>query len=353
MPIVFAIPVLLNVARLSFRVLSSALTVYAVKDDFAMDDDEIFYSNVESYETEKKEKIELEANTAITEVDTFVENSAPSVEDTINVTVVNPTTMPMYLAQQNELLQVQNEKSNNLISQTKFQNDLLARSIQTQIVSNANTKMIAETLASSLPALVMQMQQVSKIPIILKTNSDINVAYNELALENSNAMLIAIHDLVRSADVNSLGSLSSANSMESIASNAIAQQRVAEYEDEYVQIKDSDGNVVEEFKRRDLAALKDYNLLKAKGKEFEVRDYETTEQAIKNLDGNTVATMKPMEAHAVKSITDAKNATDEMEFELDDSILDNVFAPLVLPTFTARDSIKENNFIFKGVPYDG
>jgi hypothetical protein len=128
---------------------------------------------------------------------------------------------------------------------------------------------------------------------------------------------------------------------------------VSEYEDEYVQIKDLEGNVIQEFKRRDLAALKDYNLVKAKAKEFEVRDYETTEQAIKNLDGNTVATMKPIEAAAVKNITDAKNATDEMEFEIPDDIIDDVMGAIPLPSFMKYDYQLEDDVLFKGGTLNG
>lgn len=352
-PLVVAFAVTYAWELIGLAVISStvAIKTYLDSDSFQLGDDEPFYESVIAKETETKELIETESNKVISDVETFI-LTAPIVEDTQIVSTTAPTTMPMYLAQQNELLAVQNEKSNNLISQTKFQNELLAKSIQSQIVSNANSKMIAETLASSLPALVMQMQQISKIPMTMKTVSDVNVAYNELNLTHNEAMLQTLSELTYALNSNALGSISSAESMSAVALNAVAQQKVAEHQTTVAQITRMDGTVYAELAPMELGVQKDIATLEAKTKEKEISDYQTTIQDITNLDGNTVARMKPMEAHAVKSITDAKNATDEMEFELDDSILDEVFAPLVLPTFTARDYTRESNFIFKGEAYE-
>ncbi|MBD3843280.1 MAG: hypothetical protein IE909_15650, partial [Campylobacterales bacterium] len=63
----------------------------------------------------------------------------------------------------------------------------------------------------------------------------------------------------------------------------------------------------------------------------------------------TVAIIKPMEAQAVKNIVDAKNATDEMEFDIDDETLDFLFDTIPLPTYTSFDLDKQNNFIKTGV----
>lgn len=322
---------------------------------YESDDD--FHSAVETYETDKKEAIETEANDAITAHTDFIEAEAPVVETIQDPVTVNPITMPDYLAQQNELLQMQIQATKNLTAQSKFHNDLLSKSIQSQIVSNANSKMVAETLASSLPALVMQMQQVSKIPATMKIKSEIETTQHEEKMK-------AIKDdrefqAIYAADyVNAISELKyslsttqqqTANATAVVANNLQATSELAKAQTTVARITDLDGNVVAELKPWELSTYKDLTLAKAKEKEKEIGDYKTGYGEITNLDGTVIASVgTPLQMETIKHATDAKNATDEMEFEMPDDILDHLFKPFPLPAFTNYDYNKQNEFMFNG-----
>jgi len=383
-------PVFLAINYFS-RMVNILTLVYSAKmtyDDLIKDkSDEDFYTALETHETAKKEAIETEANDSITAVNDFIASDAPAVETIQEVTTTNPLTMPDYLAQQNELLTIQIQATKNLTNQSKFQNDLLAKSIHAQIVSNANTKMIAETLASSLPALVLQMQQIAKIPATMKIKSEIGATeHKELittlkALELSSTVtnkvavpsvvvsptpvtikndvavpsvenIINVPDTSEAITILTTATAAHTNEIKNIVTNLDAVSEVAKYQTTKALITRLDGSVYAELTPQELSVQKDISLSEAKIKEKEIHDYETTEQAIKNLDGNIVATMKPIEAQAVKNITDAKNATDEMEFEIPDDILDDVFQAIPLPTFTTYDYNKQTDFMFNGGSLD-
>lgn len=347
-------------------VISTVGFLYTNYDKYSSldDEDDDFYSVLNTAETAKKEAVEVEANDAITEINNFVSTDAPQVEAIQEVATTNPTTMPEYLSQQNELLTMQIQATKNLTAQSKFQNDLLARSIQTQIVANANSKMVAETLASSLPALVMQMQQVSKIPATMKIKSEIETAERQTDREfqamYSGDLITAISELrfslattqqnvANETSAVAIHTSSLATQTSKVADNAVVQQVLAEYQTSVAQIKDLDGNVIAELKPHELSTYKDFALVRAKEKEREIGDYQTTVGEIKNLDGTVIASIKPMEMATVKNAVNARNETDEMEFEIPDSIIDDFLSPLPLPSFTNNDFFSNTQTIKNGV----
>ena len=377
-------PVFLAVGYLS-RLVNLLTVAYSLKtsyDGLLDEENESFYHDFRTYEKDKKATIETEANDTLVAHNDFIASDAPVVETIQEVTTVNPVTMPDYLAQQNELLQIQIQATKNLITQSKFNNDLLSRSIQTQIASNANSKMIAETLSSSLPALVMQMQQVAKIPAMMKVKSEIETVQHE-ELMNSRQEDREFQAIYNADYINAIAELkysisttqqntanatsavafaqtSTANEtksvsekLTSISSNAVEQMKVAKYQTTKAVITRLDGSIYAELTPQELSTHKDVSISEAKIKEKELADYATTEQVVTNLDGNAVATIKPIQAELVKNVVDAKNATDEMEFEIPDDILGNLFQPIPLPTFTNYDYSLEENYLFNGGTLNG
>ena len=370
MPIVaafLAVPYLVELVSALTLAYVSKNTYDELINDSGVDD---FYTSLNSHETAKKEAIETEANDSITAINDFVASDAPVVDMVNDIVTINPTTMPDYLAQQNELFISQLQATKNLTNQSKFQNDLLAKSIHAQIVSNANTKMIAETLASSLPALVLQMQQIAKIPASMKINSELQaVNHSEListlqALELSpviqnDVAVPSVTNVVNVPDTSeAISTLTSAttahtNEIKNIVTNLDAVSQVAKYQTTKAVVTRLDGSIYAELTPQELSTHKDISLSEAKIKEKEIGDYQTTVGEITNLDGTVIASIKPIEVATVKNAVEAKNGTDEMEFEIPDEILDDVFQLIPLPTFTKYDYEKENDFLFNGGLLDG
>jgi len=364
----------LSLSELLASISFLSVTYLGVTKMSELDNDTSFVDALNTHETVKKDTIAEEANTELSNLDTFITTDTPVIEAFKQVTTVSPVSMPDYLTQQNELLEIQIEATRNLTNQAKFQNDLLAKSVQSQIVGNANSKMVAETLASSLPALVLQMQQVAKIPASIKLSSEITTAYSEQGLVNHDALMTRLNELVYAVNTGSLANSSVALSQQSVASatqiikdatvsqanelskvvtNLDAVSESAKYQNTVAQIRDLEGNIIAELKPNELSTYKDITLAKAKEKEKEIADYQTTVGEITNLDGTVIASIKPMEATTIKNAVEAKNGTDEMEFEIPDDILDDVFQVIPLPTFTNYDYGKQTDFMFNGGSLDG
>ena len=256
--------------------------------------------------------------------------TSPNVDTTLNITNTNPTTMPEYLQIQNDRLAEQNVKLNSMIELVIHQNNLHEKSLDLQAKANVSSRVLSESVSTILPALVVQFQELSKLPSILSVKTDIETAYREQALTNHEQLIQTLGNLsISGGAVNVVNEV--AVPSVTIQNDNVAINALKESTDAHVQ------------KTAEIAS-KLTSVSENATKQKEIADYKTTPVAIKNLDGNIVATMKPMEASTVKSITDAKNATDEMEFELDDDLLDKIFEAIVLQNFTKEDISERYRF---------
>lgn len=318
-----AIPYLTALAT-AFKVfVSSKKTIDIVKHS----DDVI--ALVKTYQNDTQGVIQEDLNLDIQSFKDFVLSDLPEFTKEFSVTVAQPTTMPHYLQNQNDLAEAQIEKTNNVTEQLKFQNQIQAKTIEVQEKQNANLRLISETISSALPAIVLQMQEISKISSLTSVKTEIETAYAEQAITNHEALMEKLETLVVATKEQTL-----------------EQEKSAKYQTSIGRITDLQGNVIAEVTPQQMTTIKDVELTKAKIKEKEIADYQTTSTAIKNLDGNVVATAKPMEITAMKDAVNAKNETDEMEFELDDETLNHFYQPLTLQPFTKADVVKDDQEIY-------
>ena len=314
-------------------------------------DEDNFYSALQSSEEEKRDAVRDKTSDGLVVLNDKIDN-APAVDDSMNVSTANPLTMPDYLKQQNELMQSLVEKTNSLISHTAHQNSLYGESLKLQLENNANNHLMAETLSSSFPALILQMQEVAKFPTILRVKTEMEDKRHSELIETMKSLELSPE--INIPDNNqALSSLTSASILQNeelrkISSHLEATAELAKAQTTVARVTDLEGNVVAELKPWELSTYKDLAVVKAKEKEKEISDYYTTPISIKNIDGKVVTTAKPMEMQTVKNAVEAKNGTDEMEFEMPDDILDHLFQPIPLPTFTKYEYDKQNEFMFNG-----
>ncbi len=317
-------------------------------------------SMVNSHQLKIKEATDTDLASSLGDIEDFVSAGLPEFEKDFRVSIANPTTMPHYLKNQNDLAMAQIEKTNNLTEQMKFQNELIARQSKEELKRNSVLFSMAETVTAVLPALVIQLQEVSKIASVISISSDIEIAYREVSLVNHTELIKTLGAITTAMNTSTetktaYAELSLTNHAELvrtisvIASNLSSVSNLATYQTTVASITDLDGNVLAQLSPQELSSYKDFSLARAKEKEKEIGDYQTTPVAIKNLDGNTVATAKPMEITAIKDAVNTKNETDEMEFELDEETLDYVFSPLPLPGFTKATLDEDYKEIIEGM----
>ncbi|WP_373002180.1 hypothetical protein [Sulfurimonas sp.] len=302
----------------------------------------------------------------------------PTVEDTVELSNANPITLPDYLKQSNELVESLIQQQKNTALQQDHANVIQAEILKALAKTAEHADTQTSILNATLPAMVLQLQEVAKIAGALSIMSDIDVAYKELEITRHEELITALQNLDLSVSVPSVEApavnvinqvvtdttliealttatteqtqqvATIASNLNAVSANAIEQKKVAQHLTTVAQITRMDGSVYAELTPLELGLKKDVSLVEAKTKEKEIGDYHTTVQDIKNLDGNTVATMKPIEATTAKNITDAKNATDEMEFEIPDDVFDEVFKPLVLPSYQFINWDSRRQYIYNG-----
>ena len=337
-----ALPAAYEFLLATAAVSSLLIANYYNNEDAEIDDDIEFYSNLKNEVVAKNDSIAEIYNSEHTAFEQMViDNSAPIVKN-VEVTTTPPIDFVDYISRNSELVAVLAESTKNLVTQTKFQNELLAKGIQTQINGNANSRLVGETLASSLPSLVALMQQVSKIPIVMKQSSEITTAYSEQNLVNNEALLTAVNELAYASNTNALQTAGVGASLQAVASNAVSQKKIADHQTTVAQITRMDGSVYAELTPLELAIQTNVALVESKTKEKEISDYRTKEVSISNSKDELVFKAKPIELEAIKDAVNARNEMDEHEFELDNEILDHVFDALPLPSFTHGTVDKDN-----------
>lgn len=271
--------------------------------------DDVF-SVMDGLVTKIKESTELQHSTSTASLGD-VKQKIPVVVEEINVIVQNPTTLPEYMSELNQLHKeyVVSQIAHN--KQLAVQNELIAELVAVQIATSTSNKALSDTVSEFFPSVVGQLQEISKIPSILSLSREINTAYDDLQQEHYMNLEIAIE--------NTRVTLSNVISSVSLGVSSIASYTYQSLVS-FVGINTKMTDVSDNAKSQKVLS-----------------DYMQTETDIKNLDGNTVTTAKPMEITSVKNAVNAKNETDEMEFELDDEILDSVFEGIVIPTYTSVD----------------
>jgi len=295
-PLVLGLPTVIALAIKGYR------SIKKLKNAFSSGVDDIAHGV-----TKHKEEI-ASGVTALTALAVAHENdlitSIPAFNLIPDILTTNPSTMPEYLQQQNEHLEANKMATENVAKQTLYNNELIAKQIkkleETRIESEAMRNMLDGYMSSFL----IQFQELSKIPASMSLKSDIDTAYSDTMLETQLAMNDTL-TVMKEALLSSAGSsansaisqLSIAQKMTTVADNASSQKEVA--------------------------------------------DFTKTPKSITNLDGNEIAHISPMEAHAIKSAVNAKNETDEMEFELPDDILDFAYSPITLPNYTYGNNTQD------------
>lgn len=371
-----AIPYLLALAS-SYRLYSLFSTVSAFLGASSI------VNSVDSYHQRLSEDETRKVSDSSAPVDSLVLDK-PIPSQSVAVTVSNPSTLPDFLTQNNQLVASLIEQQHNSVEQLQFQNSIQTEILKVQAKSSVHLDTLTSILNTTLPAIVIQLQEVSKIAGALSIKSDIDTAYKELAITqheqlvsaiqtlelspvinneipvpdvlvnvpvpsvtvNAPDQTLAINNLKTATDFHTLALTNINDKLTSVSENAVAQKKVADYKTTVAQITRLDGSIYAELTPQELATKKDISLAEAKVKEKEIGDYQTTVKDISNLDGNIVATMKPMEMTVVKNAVNARNATDEMEFEIPDNVIDNFLGAIPLPTYTNQDFFANSNNIY-------
>jgi len=290
----------------------------------------------------------------------------PVVKETANVSNPSPVTLPDYLLQNNELINILAVHTQNQVTQLEQQNDIQTEMLKATAKSAEHFDTLTSILNTTLPALVVQMQQLAKVTGVLTMTSDIEVAYKEVELANHEQLIttlqnlnlaltvppdsfavnntvnvpdtsLAIGALIESTNQNTLTLQSISENLVNVSNNASTQKILADYKITAQTQTRIDGTTYANISPIEIETQTNIALAEAKMKEKEIADYQTTAIDIKNLDGNIVASVKPMEAHAIKNITIAKNQTDEMEYTIPQDLLDDLFDIPALPTYNLLD----------------
>ena len=304
-----------------------------------------------------------------------VKEGLPKVSETAQISVSSPSTLPDYLLQNNELIKALLEQQANTSKQLEYQNTINLDLLRVHSSSMVYMETISRVLNSTLPAMVIQLQDVAKIAGAISIKSDIETAYSEQGLANHAELIKTLKGLKLSPSINPSVNVQSDSSAITALTDATTAQKdalvasleamnlTAFYEKGVLNVTNevptpsvtitNDNVAVEALKTAtdsqtaELSAIKSFLGIVSDNAtaQKKVALHQTTVRDILNLDGNVVATASPLEAHAMKNIVDAKNATDEMEFEVPEDILGGVFSPLVLPSYTSSNFFDTMNKI--------
>jgi hypothetical protein len=237
--------------------------------------------------------------------------------------ITNPVDFVDYLKLQSDNIKTNTLAQENVSKQVMYNNELIAKNIKKVEEARIESEALRNMLDGYLASFLVQFQELSKIPASMSMLSEVDVAYADQKIENEYTLNEKIASLSEQLAIQNelLGiqsespSVTVNNTTDTVALDTLSTA-LTEQTSKLEAIKTN------------LDAVSQ-NAVKQK----EIAEYMTETQSIRNLDGNEVAVMKPIEAQAVKNIVDAKNATDEMEFELPDDILDFAYSTIPLPTF--------------------
>lgn len=273
-----------------------------------------YSDDIESAVSEYQNTLQTTANEAYEKTSQNIEilsNSSP-VRNTDSLAPTAPTNFIEYLQRQNETFELLSKKIDSLAEQSAHYNLLFSESLSIQNKLAANISLLSETVSATAPALVLQMQELSKIPTALSLASDVKSSF----LERISSSLENIVPALQSLEISSYVNVPQASVIVESDSSAINALTTATSS-----LKDGLLNKLEPLAQ---------NALKQK----EIADYKTTPLDIKNLDGVLVATLTPLQIRTIKDAVVSRNETDEMEFSLDDDILDSFTSSIPLPSYT-------------------
>jgi len=306
---------------------------------------------VKTYQTDIQTKIDDEHQSFLSSYEQL-SSSAPEIE-TYEVPLTSPSTMPEYLSLQNELITSLSKKTDSLVSLQSFQNSLISKSLELQSLQNANLRLLSETVSTALPALVVQMQEVAKIATAISFKAQMEEASSERTLSVLESLVAAVAALDFSPnvsvaaptvnvqnDTSLITELKSSIDSQSTSVVAAIGSLSASLVTELTSSIDSQSSSfvgaigsLSASLANSLEAVSE-NAIKQK----EIADYQTSLIEIKNLDGSLIATAKPIEIRTIRDAVNAKNETDEMEFSIDDDILDSLVDNIPFPEFTKADN---------------
>jgi hypothetical protein len=301
---------------------------------------------VKTYQTDIQTKIDEEHQSFISSHEEL-KSSSPEIL-TYEVPLTSPSTMPEYLSLQNELITSLSKKTDSLVSLQSFQNSLISNSLELQYLQNANIRLLSETVSTALPALVVQMQEVAKIATAISFKAQMEEASSARTLSVLESLVAAVAALDFSPNVSvaapsvsvAAPSVSVAAPNVSVAAPTVNVQNDTSLITGLKSSIDSQSLAVTGAIGSLSSSL--VNSLKSVSenaiKQKEIADYLTGSIEIKNLDGSLVATAKPIEIRTIRDAVNAKNETDEMEFLIDDDILDSLVDNIPFPEFTKADS---------------